>query len=539
MRKILVTSALPYANGDIHLGHLVEYIQADIWVRYQKLRGHECLFFCADDTHGTPIMLSAKQQNLTPEELIKKKQVEHLRDFTNFEIAFTHYSSTNSEINKKISYSIYQAMKDKSHISQKTIDQMYCTTCKMFLPDRFIKGKCPNCKSPDQYGDNCEKCGFTYSPNELIDPFCVICGGTPINKKSEHLFFELNHFKNFLKKWISEHVDKEVENKLLEWFDKDLKAWNISRDEPYFGFLIPGFQDKYFYVWVDAPVGYIASLEEWLQKTNQQKNYLDFWQNQKYEIYHFIGKDIIYFHSLFWPAMLESAGLSTPKKIFTHGFLTINGQKMSKSKKIFINAKDYLEFLSPLYLRYYFASKTSPALDDIDLNLEDFKNKINAELVGKITNLASRSMKLLNNYFSLELGELSLEGEKLREEILAKKNIVADLYEKRELGKVILQTREMAEKSNKYFDAQAPWVTAKKDPEATQKVLTDVLNCFRIIVIFLAPVLPSFSNKAAELFVEKDYQWEDLNTPLINKKINPYEHFITKINKETIDNLSP
>ena len=536
-RKILVTSALPYANGSIHLGHLVEYIQADIWVRFQRLKGNECLFFCADDTHGSPVMISAQKRGISPEALIAEKKIEHLEDFNRFEIAFTHYSSTNTKINQDLSYKVYASMKEKKHIRKKVIDQMYCDNCQRFLPDRFIKGACPNCQTADQYGDSCEKCGFTYSPNELLNPYCVTCGKSPETRKTEHLFFQLNHFKGFLEKWISSHVSKEMENKLLEWFKEDLKDWDISRDKPYFGFLVPGYRDKYFYVWVDAPIGYIASTEEWLRNQLSEKNYEHYWKNQNYEIYHFIGKDIIYFHSLFWPAMLSCANFSTPKKVFAHGFLTLDGKKMSKSRKTFINAKDYLKSLSPLYLRYYLASKITPSLSDIDLNLKDFHNKINSELVGKITNLPSRAMKLLKKNFNLRVSEMSLEGQAIRKEMLQQKKIISDNYENRDLLKVVLKIREMAEESNKYFDNQKPWELAKREPQKAQMVITDVLNFFRIINIFLTPILPSYSKKVEELFREKNYAWSDLDSILENKALNDYKHLIGRISEKDLSLL--
>ncbi len=536
-RKILVTSALPYANGSIHLGHLMEYIQADIWVRFQKLKGNECVFFCADDTHGSPIMITAKKKGIAPEDLIAEKKIEHLEDFEQFEICFTHYSSTNTEINRELSYKIYHAMREKNHIKTKVIDQMHCEHCQMFLPDRFIKGDCPNCQAKDQYGDSCEKCGFIYTPNELLNPYCVTCNNVPKTKKSEHIFFQLNHFKEFLQEWLESHVSEEMKNKLLEWFSGDLKDWDISRDAPYFGFLVPNYSDKYFYVWIDAPIGYIASTEEWLRSKSSEKNYEHYWKNQAYEIYHFIGKDIIYFHSLFWPAMLNCADLSTPQKIFAHGFLTLEGQKMSKSRKIFINARDYLKSLSPLYLRYYLAAKITPSLSDIDLNLKDFENRINSELVGKITNLPSRAMKLLKNNFNLQVSKMSAAGREMREAMLQQREVLSDNYESRNFLKVVLKIRELAEQSNRYFNEQKPWELVKQDSHQAQMVITDVLNFFRIINIFLTPILPSYSKKVEKLFLEENYTWKHLDYPLEDKALNEYEHLLTRMSKESLSIL--
>ena len=408
--RVLVTAALPYANGDIHLGHLVEYLQADFWVRFLKMYDNqEVIYLCADDTHGTPIMLKAREKGISPEELIDWFKKRHCKDFSDFEIDFDHYSSTNSALNRELCEKFYIEMKNNDLLETKNISQAYSEKDNMFLPDRFVIGVCPQCSAEDQYGDSCEECGSTHTPLELKNARSRISGDTIVAKKSEHIFFKLEPFREFLKKWVCQHTQTEVYNKLKEWFDKPLKNWDISRDAPYFGFPIPGASGKYFYVWVDAPLGYISATKEWCAQ--QSGTYLDYWsENCSSEIYHFIGKDIVYFHALFWPAMLKNAKLKTPTKIFVHGFLTVNGEKMSKSKGTFINARTYLENFDPSYLRYYFASKLSSKIEDIDLNLEHFVSSVNSELIGKITNLGSRSMKMLERHFDNNLGDLNSAG---------------------------------------------------------------------------------------------------------------------------------
>jgi methionyl-tRNA synthetase len=393
-RKILVTSALPYANGDIHIGHLVEYLQTDFWVRYQKMRGNECLYMCADDTHGTPVMISANKLGITPEELISEYHKRHMEDFTDFQITFDNYYSTNSPENRELSETIFAHMQENGHVDKRAVKQNYCENDRMFLPDRFVTGTCPRCGSEDQYGDSCDVCSSTYSSFELVDAKCTLCGVPPVAKESEHLFFVLNNFRDFLVDWVKTHTPEEVKNKLQEWLKQDLRDWDISRDAPYFGFEIPGYKNKYFYVWVDAPIGYMSATKNWCEKNG--RDFAEFWKDTDTELYHFIGKDIIYFHTLFWPAMLHNSAFRTPDQVFVHGFLTINGEKMSKSKGTFIKARTYLDHLEPLYLRYYYACKLTSSMDDIDLNFDDFVQRVNSDLIGKITNLASRGAQMLN-----------------------------------------------------------------------------------------------------------------------------------------------
>ena len=411
-RRIVVTSALPYANGDIHLGHLVEYVQTDFWVRFQKMRGNECLYICADDTHGTPVMIRARNENVTPEEIIARSHATHLKDFTDFEIAFDNYYTTNSPENKALSEGIFAAMEKSGAVTSRKSPQLYCERCRMFLPDRFVKGVCPKCGAEGQYGDSCDKCGSTYAAEELGRPVCTTCGSTPVVRESEHLYFELEPFRDYLREWLPQHTTSDVSNKLLEWFSEPLRGWCISRDAPYFGFEIPGHPGKFFYVWLDAPIGYRASLANWCSRNGEDIN--DWWPGdggsgkRKTELYHFIGKDIIRFHCLFWPGMLHVAGIRTPDKVFVHGFLTVNGEKMSKSKGTFVNARTYLDHLPASALRYYYACKLGGTTDDMDLNLQDFVQRVNGDLVGKITNLASRGAQMLNKNLEGRLGALGL-----------------------------------------------------------------------------------------------------------------------------------
>lgn len=538
-RNILVTTALFYSNGPLHLGHMVESIQADIWVRFQRMRGHNCLFFSGDDTHGTPILLKAKQSGITPEQLIAENYQKHVDDFKRFSISYDNYSSTNTPINKDLTEEFYIAMRDQGHTSSRNIEQTYCTHDKMFLPDRFVKGDCPNCEAAGQYGDSCDVCGATYSPAELNNPACTICGNKPVLKESEHIFFELNHFKDFLSDWVPKHTSKEVYKKLKEWLNEDLRAWDISRDEPYFGFKIPGFEDKYFYVWVDAPIGYIASSLEWGKKHNY--DVMPFWKDESHELYHYIGKDITYFHTLFWPAMLKTAGYRTPDFVCIHGFLTVNGEKMSKSKGTFVMAKTYLDHLNPAYLRYYLACKLTDSLDDLDLNLEDFAQRINSDLVGKYANLGSRSAQMLHKNFDGKLSTMSSEGRKIYEHVLNKADTIAQLYEKRQFSKATVEIRDLADQANKYFDEVAPWKLVKEDATAAQECLTATLNIFRALTIYLQPILPHVAENVCELFAEHDtlrsYSWEDLKVIKENIQLQPFQHLIQRVDKKQIDQM--
>ena len=524
-RKIVVTSALPYANGDIHLGHLVEYIQTDFWVRFQKLRGNDCVYICADDTHGTPIMIRARKEGITPEELIARSHAVHLKDFTDFQIEFDNYYSTNSPENKALSEQIYTAAEKQGFITRKTTPQLYCEHCKMFLPDRFVKGTCPKCGAAGQYGDSCDHCGSTYGAEELGNPVCTTCGATPVVKDSEHLYFELEPQHDYLEKWIPGHTTSDVSNKLLEWFKEPLRGWCISRDAPYFGFEIPGYKDKFFYVWVDAPIGYIASLKNWAEKHGRG----DLWNDESVELYHFIGKDIIRFHCLFWPGMLHAAGFKGPNKVFVHGFLTVNGEKMSKSKGTFVNARTYLDNLPADALRYYYAAKLGGTTDDMDLNLADFVQRVNSDLVGKITNIASRSAQMLQKKADGRLGRLDAEGESLLAKIREASEKIAKHYEDRRFNLAVVEICKCADLANEYFDRKEPWKLIKSDVEAARVVLTTALNAFRIIAIYLKPILPVYADKAMALFGEGSWSWRDTEATRQDIMLGTYQYLASRI----------
>ena len=540
-RKIVVTSALPYANGDIHLGHLVEYLQTDFWVRFQKMRGNRCVYVCADDTHGTPIMIRARNEGISPEELIARSHALHLKDFTDFEVAFDSYYTTNSQENKELSERFFAAMEKSGAVTTRTSPQLWCEKCGMFLPDRFVKGTCPKCGAEGQYGDSCDKCGSTYAAEELGAPKCTVCGGTPTVKDSEHLYFELEPFKDYLRQWLPEHTTSDVSNKLLEWFNEPLRGWCISRDAPYFGFEIPGHPGKFFYVWVDAPIGYIASLTNWCKQHGEKIE--DWWPQggasgaEPPEIYHFIGKDIIRFHCLFWPGMLHVAGFQTPSKVFVHGFLTVNGEKMSKSKGTFINARTYLDHLPATALRYYYACKTPGTTDDQDLNLVDFTYRVNSDLVGKITNLASRGAQMLHKVPALggRLGALDEEGRTLVELAQSKAGTIASHYEARRFSQVPVEIARIADAANEYFDRRQPWLTCKTDAELTRVTLTATLNVFRILAIYLKPILPSYAEKAARLFGETDWTWDDAQKTIEGIALGKYEYLATRIQPEQVE----
>lgn len=532
-RNILTTIALPYANGPVHMGHMVESLQADFWVRFQRMQGNQCYFFCADDTHGTPILIRAQKEGKKPEDVISEAFKSHTADFKDFQISFDHYSSTNSDTNRKFCEEFYLAMEKQGHIAKKTIEQTYCPNDKMFLPDRFIKGTCPNCKTADQYGDSCDACGATYSPTELKSAACAICGTAPILKESEHVFFQLNNFKDFLKTWVPQHTSSEISKKLNEWLQEDLRPWDISRDEPYFGFKIPGYNDKYFYVWVDAPIGYIATSKDFFDKKGLDFN--SFWKDESTELYHFIGKDIVYFHTLFWPAMLKTAGYRTPNNVFVHGFLTVNGEKMSKSRGTFILARTYLNYLDVNYLRYYYACKLSDGLDDLDLNLEDFTNRVNSDLVGKFINLGSRSAQMIHKTFSGKLNVMKGRGAEVYSQCLAKADAIAGLYEKRQFSKATVEIRDLADLANKFFDDVAPWKIVKEKPQEAHEHLTAALNIFRVLTIYMTPILPELSEKVAKLFNESaPYSWNNLNQKQENTTLNPFTHLLQRVEPEKI-----
>ena len=536
-RKIVVTSALPYANGDIHLGHLVEYLQTDFWARFQKLRGHECIYVCADDTHGTPIMIRARKEGITPEELIARSHAEHLRDFTDFQVAFDNYHSTNAPENKALSERIYAAMEKSGAVTSKTSPQLYCEKCQMFLPDRFVKGECPKCGAAGQYGDSCDKCGATYGAEELGHPVCTTCGATPVVRDSEHLYFELEPQHEYLEKWIPGHTTSDVSNKLLEWFREPLRGWCISRDAPYFGFEIPGHPNKFFYVWVDAPIGYIASLRNWCEKNG--RNIEDYWPSDGseggVELYHFIGKDIIRFHCLFWPGMLHTAGFKGPDKVFVHGFLTVNGEKMSKSKGTFVNARTYLNHLPPEALRYYYAAKLGGTTDDMDLNLSDFVQRVNSDLVGKITNIASRGGQMLQKKLEGRLGTMDEEGAALVAKCRDASETIAKHYEDRRFNMALVEICRLADAANEYFDRREPWKTVKVDAEATRVTLTAALNAFRIIAIYLKPILPAYADKAMKLFGETEWTWDSINAARENCALGEYEYLASRIDGKQVE----
>ena len=532
-RKIVVTSALPYANGDIHLGHLVEYIQTDFWVRFQKMRGHDCVYVCADDTHGTPVMIRARREGIPPEELIARTHAIHLRDFTDFQVAFDNYYTTNSPENKAFSEQIFAAMEKSGGITRKSSPQLYCEHCRMFLPDRFVKGVCPKCGAENQYGDSCDHCGSTYGAEELGSPKCTTCGSTPVVRDSEHLYFELEPQHAYLEKWIPAHTTSDVSNKLLEWFREPLRGWCISRDAPYFGFEIPGHPGKFFYVWVDAPIGYLASLRNWCERNGEK--FEDWWQNPKAERYHFIGKDIIRFHCLFWPGMLHVAGFEQPDKIFVHGFLTVNGEKMSKSKGTFVNARTYLDHLPPEALRYYYAAKLGGTTDDMDLNLADFVQRVNSDLVGKITNIASRGGQMLQKKLGGRLGALDDEGRALVERCRGASATIAQFYEDRRFNQVVVEICRLADAANEYFDRKEPWKTVKTDAEATRVTLTAALNAFRILAIYLKPILPAYADKAMKLFGETAWTWDSAASACENTPLGDYEYLASRIDAKQVE----
>ena len=532
-RRIIVTSALPYANGAIHIGHLVEYLQTDFWVRFQKMRGNDCVYVCADDTHGTPIMVRARKEGITPEELIARSHAEHSADFAGFGVGFDNYYTTNSPENKAFCLGIYEKMVESQVLSSKMMPQMYCEHDAMFLPDRFIKGTCPKCGATGQYGDSCDHCGSTYAPTDLIDPACAICGAKPVLKDSEHIYFELEPFRDFLADWLPKHTASDVANKLMEWFGEPLRGWDISRDAPYFGFEIPDHPGKYFYVWVDAPIGYMASMKNWCGKHGE--TFENWWNNDDVEIYHFIGKDIVRFHCLFWPSMLKCGGFRGPTQVFVHGFLTVNGEKMSKSKGTFVSARTYLDHLDPAYLRFYYACKLNGTTDDIDLNLGDFVGRVNADLVGKITNLASRGAQMLHKSLGGKAGAMDDAGRALWQAALDKADAIAEAYEDRDFSKVMTQVRDIAEEANRYFDANAPWSLVKTDPEKARQVLTSILNIFRAMAIYLQPVLPDYAAKTAKLFGEESYAWADLPKAIENVAIAPYEYLATRVDPKKVE----
>ncbi len=537
-RQIVVTSALPYANGPIHIGHMLEYVQTDIWVRFQKMRGHECIYVCADDAHGTPIMLRAQAEGITPQELIDKMSVEHLADFTDFGVNFDNFHSTHSPENKFFAEDIYSKLKAGGHIRTQVISQAYDPKAEMFLPDRFIKGECPSCGAADQYGDNCESCGATYAPTDLKNAISVVTGETPIEKDSEQYFFKLGDYEDMLKTWTrAGHIQKEIANKMDEWLEDGLRDWDISRNAPYWGFEIPDAPGKFFYVWLDAPIGYMASFKNWCDKNNT--HFDDYWkQDSSTELHHFIGKDIARFHTLFWPAMLEGAGYRKPTAVYCHGFLTVDGQKMSKSRGTFIKARTYLEHLNPEYLRYYFAAKLSSGVDDIDLNLEDFSARVNSDLVGKVVNIASRCAGFINKSFDARLA-VGVTDNSLSEQAVAAADSIATAFEKREYSRAMREIMALADKANQYIDEKQPWVMIK-DVERhadVHQTCTIGINCFRQLIIMLKPVLPKVAEQAEAFLNVEPLIWADLSNDLLDHPINQFKPLMTRIDKMLIERM--
>lgn len=536
-RKILITSALPYANGPTHLGHLLEYIQTDIWSRFQKLQGHEAYYVCADDAHGTPIMLNAQKQGITPEEMVKNVSIERQRDFADFNIKFDNYHSTHSQENKEFSELIYNRLNDAGHIKKHTISQLFDPEKGIFLPDRFVTGTCPTCKSEDQNGDSCDACGATYSPTELINPRSVMSGAEPVLKDSEHYFFNLPAFEGMLKEWLhSGTIQQEMANKLDEWFADGLQQWDISRDAPYFGFEIPGAPGKYFYVWLDAPIGYMASFKNLCDK--QGIDFDAFWQEgSDAELYHFIGKDIIYFHSLFWPAMLEGAKFRKPTNVFAHGFVTVNGAKMSKSKGTFIKARTYLDNLDPEFLRYYYAAKLNSGITDLDLNLEDFALRVNSDLVGKVVNIASRCAGFITKKFDGKLSDTVMEPQLLAE-FQAATDTVAQHYENRDYSRAIREIMALADKANQFIDTAAPWVLIKDEAkqEEAHQVCSLGLNLFRVLMTYLKPVLPGMAANVED-FLNDDLSWQGAQTALVSHPINKFKPLMQRVEMDKVNKM--
>ena len=538
VKTLLVTSALPYANGPIHLGHLLEYIQTDIWVRYQKLLGHTCYYVCADDAHGTPIMLHAEQKGVQPENLISTMHAEHCRDFSGFLINFDCYHSTHSPENRALCEQIYKKIKSEGAILRKEIQQLYDAEKELFLPDRFIRGTCPKCSTPDQYGDSCENCGATYDPTELHNPISAISGSKPVNKKTEHLFFDLPKFEQFLQDWTDKTLQPETKNKLAEWFKTGLKAWDISRDRPYFGFEIPGEPNKFFYVWLDAPIGYLAAFKKLCEQEGLNFEELLSPDNTN-ELYHFIGKDIMYFHCLFWPAILSNSNLKLPNGIFIHGFVTINGQKMSKTRGTFITADAYLKHLNPEYLRYYFAAKLGRNVEDIDLNTQDFMQRVNSDLVGKVVNIASRCAGFIHSRFNGMLAD-SLDTPELFEQATNTANQISEAYQQREYGKAMRIIMKLADQANQYIDEKKPWQIAKQSPTdpTLQQICTTSLNLFRLLILYLKPVLPTTATKVEDFLQIPALDWTQHKQSLLNHKIDRFKPLIKRIEPAQIEALT-
>jgi methionyl-tRNA synthetase len=536
-RKILVTHALPYANGPLHLGHIIESVQTDVWVRYQRMRGHAVCFVCAEDAHGTPIMIRAQQQGVSPEQLIAEVAREHARDYAGFMIGHDQFHSTHTEENRRVTLDLYTKLRDAGHITRRSVRQAYDEQSRMFLPDRYVRGTCPRCRTPDQYGDSCEQCGATYAPADLIEPKSSLTGTTPVWRESEHLFFRLGDFEAMLREWLSGgRLQPAVRAKLDEWFEAGLADWDISRDAPYFGFEVPDAPGKYFYVWFDAPIGYIGSFEALRARTGL--SFADYWQSETAtELYHFIGKDISYFHTLFWPAVLHGAGLRRPTGVHVHGFLTINGQKMSKSRGTFITARRYLERLPPEPLRYYFAAKLGPGIEDIDLSLDDFLARTNSDIVGKLVNIASRCAGFVARGGGRLAG--ALPDPELQSRFVAAGAGIGALYEARDYAAAVREIMALADQANQYVDHHKPWALAK-DPARLPEVLaiaTQGINLFRVLMSYLAPVLPRMAEQAG-VFLGCDFRdWEATRVPLLDRALNPYQPLATRLDPAAVKDL--
>ncbi|MGH8129249.1 MAG: methionine--tRNA ligase [Steroidobacteraceae bacterium] len=537
-RRILVTSALPYANGPTHLGGMTEMVQTDIWVRAMKLAGHDCIYVCADDTHGTPIMLTAQSEGVTPEALIERVGAERRSDFAAFDIGFDNYYTTHSEENRLLTVRMYRALAAAGHITRRSVRQAYDEKAGMFLPDRYVKGTCPRCATPDQYGDSCENCGATYSPSDLVDPVSVVSGTRPVERESEHIFFRLGNFERMLRQWTrSGALQPAVANKLDEWFDAGLRDWDVSRDAPYFGFEIPDAPGKYFYVWLDAPVGYMASFANFCNRHGI--DFGDYWKpDSTAELHHFIGKDILYFHSLFWPATLEGAGFRKPTAVHAHGFLTINGEKMSKSRGTFVTARRYLEILPPDYFRYFLAAKLGSGLEDIDMNLDEFATRINADLVGKLVNIASRSASFIHRGFGGRLAD-ELPDPALYRDFVDAGVGVMEAWEALEYAAAVREIMALADRANLYIDRRKPWLAAKDPARAAevQSVCTQGLNLFRILMAFLKPVLPATAERAEAFLGARIAHWRDIETPLVGTTIGEYRPLATRVDPVTVQKL--
>jgi methionyl-tRNA synthetase len=535
---ILITSALPYANGSIHLGHLVEYIQTDILVRFLKMTGQDAVYMCADDTHGTPIEVNARRAGMAPEDFIAYYYVEHQRDFADFHITFDCFYSTNSPENRQHSEYIFERLRQQGHIVTRPVAQYYCEQDERFLPDRFIRGTCPNpkCRATEQYGDVCEVCGTTYNPTDLQDPHCAICGSTPVIRESVHYFFTLNAYESFLRDWVCTpgRLQPEIQNFIETWLDDGLRDWDVSRDGPYFGFKIPGEENKYFYVWLDAPVGYVAATEKFCRDTGRDFN--AYWHNPQARIYHIIGKDIVYFHTLFWPAMLHGADYTLPSKVLVHGFLTVNGEKMSKTRGTFINARTYLEHLDPQYLRYYYAAKLNGRPEDLDLNLEDFVNRVNAELVNKIANLVSRVVPFVTRQFAGRIGRLAPEVQSLIDDIRSRIPRIYEAYERLESNRAVQDIVAIAEMGNKYFQDAAPWDVVRQDRQAAQAICTFAVNCCRTVAALIKPILPRYAADVETILCLPPLQFDDATRfDLQDHEVGPFQRLVERVDPQRVE----